>query len=437
MRFTEKENITTLTGEYTFSSEGSDWQQYIKDAKKKLSKNLKIPGFRSEHIPDSVLNKKIPEANILQEAASIFAHKSYYHARENLVKYKVKPHNFNKIQTKYDVISKDSCQVSFLFSMSPVVKLGDWKKIKVKFNDYKVTDKEINSNIDSLLKRNSIFKLVEDKPAKIGDMVVISYAGKINDKSFAGGSGKNYSLELGSNQFIQGFEDQLVGLKAGDIKDIKVRFPDDYDAKNIAGKDAIFKVTVHEVKAKSTPTLDDTFVKNLKINGVETVDHLKESIKNELQSKYEKKSSDDFNEKIISELMKISEVKIPEMMLNEEYQQIVTVFDESLKKHNINRSDYLKTLNQKEDHLLAQFKKDAEARLVLGFIFKDISKKYNLTTTDQEIEDFFKLVAQQSQKSIEEVKNQIKNIEDIRFRLTNDKVWKLLVSDMGENFKNK
>jgi len=255
----EYKKIENAKAELVCTLEGDDWKKAIESSFKKLAAKVEVKGFRKGQAPKNLVEKYVSHNEVLIEAAESLAQNALNNAiDEHDVKLIDRP------ELKLDEINDDKCVMTFVCPVYPDVKLGDYKKIKYKVEEVKVEDQEVDDQIANLLNRKADLELKEDGEVEDGDTAVIDYEGFIDDVAFEGGKDENHDLVIGSNTFIPGFEEQLIGMKAEESKDINVKFPKDYHAADLKGKDAVFKVTVHEIKKKVLPVLDDEFVKEQK-----------------------------------------------------------------------------------------------------------------------------------------------------------------------------
>ena len=273
----EYKKIENSKVELQCTLDGEKWADAQKAAFKKLAAKVEVKGFRKGQAPKNLVEKYVPHQEVLLDAAENLAQEALTDA--------IKEHDVELIdrpQLKLDEINDDKCVMTFECTVTPDVELGDYKKIEYKVEEVTVEDKEVDDDIARLLDRKADLELKEDGAVEDGDTAVIDFEGFLNGEAFDGGKGDNYDLVIGSHTFIPGFEDQLVGMKSEETKDINVTFPEDYQAENLKGKEVTFKVTVHEIKKKVLPVLDDEFVKDQKITDVNTVDELKAYTKDEL-----------------------------------------------------------------------------------------------------------------------------------------------------------
>ncbi len=278
----EKEEGTN-NGKLTFEIEPAKIKEGLDTAFNRVKKTLNVPGFRKGKVPRQIFNKMFGEESLYQDALNAVLPEAYANA---VAESNIKP----VAQPEIDVESmeKDSTWVlTAKVTVEPEVKLGQYKDLEVKARSTEVTDEEVDAEIKKLQEQQAELVLKEDQPAAEGDTVVIDFEGKVDGVAFDGGKGENYSLELGSNTFIPGFEDQLVGHKAGETVEVNVTFPEEYHAEDLKGKDAVFETTIHEVKTKELPELDDEFAKDVD-EEVDTLVELKAKTRERLEAQKQK-----------------------------------------------------------------------------------------------------------------------------------------------------
>jgi len=265
------EKLEGNKGQLTFEVDAKTFDEALDQAFKKVVKDVQLPGFRKGRVPRPIFEKRFGVEVLYQDALDIVLPDAYAKAvEESGIEPVAQPEiDIDEIERGKDLVFTATVVVK------PEVKLGQYKGLEVTKVDTEVTEDEVNAELEALQKRYAELVVKEDEPAEKGDTVVIDFEGFVDGEAFEGGKSENYSLELGSNSFIPGFEDQLVGVKAGEEKEVNVTFPEDYHAEDLAGKDAVFKVKVHEVKSLELPELDDDFAIDVD-DEVETLDELKE-----------------------------------------------------------------------------------------------------------------------------------------------------------------
>lgn len=347
-----------------------------------VKKTINVPGFRKGHLPRPVFNQKFGEEALYQDALNNLLPNDYEAA--------VKEAGIEVVaQPKIDVVSMEKGQdwtISAEVVTKPEVKLGAYKDLEVSVEVSKeVTDEDVDARIER--ERNNLAELVlKEGPAAEGDTVVIDFVGSVDGVEFDGGKGDNFSLGLGSGQFIPGFEDQLVGHKAGETVDVVVTFPEDYQAADLAGKEAKFVTTIHEVKEKEVPALDDELAKDID-EEVETLDELKEKYRKELAEGKEAAYKDAVESAAIDLAVENAEiVDLPEEMVHEEVHRSVNEFLGNMQRQGISPDMYFQITGTTQEDLHKQHEADAEARTKTNLVIEAIAKAEGFEASAEEIE---------------------------------------------------
>ena len=374
-----------------------NWKQAQDKAFKKLASNLTVDGFRKGKVPEAIARKHIDQMKLINEAINVVLPIAY---QEVLTEEKIAPF----AQPSVDVIkvSDEELELKFVIVTAPEVKLGTYKGLEIGKKEAKVTAKEVDEAIDSLRLQNASLVLKESESA-LGDTVVFDFVGTVDGVAFEGGSAQNYSLELGSNTFIPGFEDQLVGVKAGDHKDVNVTFPEAYTPE-LAGKAAVFACDVHEVKEKKMPELNDEFVKELGIKDVETVEALKENKKAEL---LERKSRDlrlEYLRKLYDEIAKSATIEIPDEMVQDQAESNKKDMEQRMAQSGLTLEQYLQFAGQSEEDFMKKLVEDSRRDIRNYFILEQVAVLEELKVTDADLEFEFAKLAEQYNMTIDAVK---------------------------------
>lgn len=383
------------------------WKDAQEASTKKLCKEVQVDGFRKGNVPEAIAKRHINQGKMLDEAINSLLPSIY---REIMEEEKIEP--FAQPQVDVTKISDTNLEVKFVIVTAPEVELGEYKGLKVGKKEVKVSAKEVDEEVEKLLKENASLVLKEGA-SEMGDTVVFDFVGTVDGKAFDGGSAQNYSLELGSHQFIPGFEEQLVGVKAGEHKDVNVTFPEQYTPE-LAGKAALFACDVHEVKAKKLPELNDEFVKELN-RGVETVEALKESTKKDIQARKEQESKREFLEKLYEKIASGSKVEIPEEMIKEQAANMKKDMEQRMAQSGLTLEQYLQFTGQKAEDFDAQLEKDAKKDITNYFLLEEVGKKENLELTDADVEFEYAKLAEQYKMKLEDVKKALEK-QNAQFR---------------------
>lgn len=381
----------TNDGKLTFEIQPDKIKEGLDIAFNKVKKSLNVPGFRKGRVPRQIFNKMYGEEALYQDALNALLPEAYASA---VSESKIKP--VSQPEINVESMEKDSAWVlSAKVTVEPEVELGEYKGLEVMKHSTDVSDKEVADELERRRQQQAELVLKEDEPAAEGDTVVIDFEGKVDGKPFDGGKAENYSLELGSKTFIPGFEDQLVGHKAGDEVEVKVTFPDDYQAKDLQGKDAVFEVKIHEVKQKELPELDDDFAKDID-DDVDTLEELKAKVKDEIKEQKEAAAKNAVQEEAISKAVENSKIgDIPEAMIEDDVQRQMDQYFSGMQQQGINPDMYFKLTGTSEEDLRKQFREGSEERVKTNLVLEAIVEKENIEISEDEINDEIKDLATQ------------------------------------------
>lgn len=376
------------TGELTFDISQEEIKRGLDQAFKRVKNNLRVPGFRKGHVSRVIFDQYYGEEALYEDALNIALPAAYSEA--------IKEADIKAVgQPQILPVSMDKGKewtMKAVVNIQPEVELGDYKGIEVPKQNTRVYAKDVDAELEKDRQKNAELVLKEDTAAK-GDTVTIDYKGTIDGKAFDGGSADDYALELGSNTFIPGFEDQLIGHKAGDDVDVVVTFPENYGAKELAGKEAHFATKLHEVKSKQLPELDDEFAKDVD-DSVETLDGLKEKIKKDLKAKKEDESQAAIEQAAIEGAVANAKIdEIPDAMIQEDINTQMNQYLGNMQRQGISPDVYYKLTNTSEDQLRAQFSKDAAERVKTNLVLEAIVKKEGIKSSEEEINQEIKNLA--------------------------------------------
>lgn len=409
--------------EITITFEEKEWKDAQKAAFDKLAKNVEIKGFRKGHAPEQLVKERINQAEVMNSALDALLQDAY---TKTLDEEKLMPVARPSVDVKK--ISDSECEVVIIVPTKPEIKLGQYKDLEIGHNDVEISKEALEEEISKRLKDNAELVL-KDEPAKVGDTVVIDFEGFIDGKPFDGGKAENYSLELGSNQFVPGFEDQLVGAKSEEEREVKVKFPSNYPA-GLNDKDATFKVKVHEVKAKVVPELNDEFVAELNIKDVKTVDDFKEFVKKDLLEKGNREESNRYFNALLDKIVANSEVKVPEEFVNEEVDSMFGNLKQQVEQNGLTMEQYFQITNSKEEDVKAKMKEEATNNIVRYFILEEIGKVEGVEINDQMLEFEVAKMAEQYGMEIEKVKEIVfKNKERFASDIKQNQIVNILLQN--------
>ena len=373
------------------------WKAAQDKAFNKLAANVTVDGFRKGKAPVELIRKKVDQMKVLDEAINSLLPSLY---SEILTEEKIVP----VARPNVDVtkLSDKELEVKFVIVTAPEVKLGQYKGLTIGKEEVKVTAADVNKAIDDLLKSSASLVTKEDAAAE-GDTVVMDFVGTIDGTPFEGGSAQNHELELGSHQFIPGFEEQLVGHKAGEHVEVKVKFPENYTPE-LKGKDAVFGCDIHEVKAKKLPELNEEFIKELGLPNVTNLEELKTSKKEELKKQKEAQARRDYIAKVYEAVAKNSVVDLPEEIVNDQVASRKQDMENRMKQSGLDLTTYLQVLGQTEEQFTEQLRKDSVRDITNFFINEEIAKVEKIEIGDAELELEYAKLADQYNMKIEDVK---------------------------------
>ncbi|EAE1185144.1 trigger factor [Listeria monocytogenes] len=362
-------------GKLTFEIEQEKVKEGLDRAFVKVRKTLNVPGFRKGKVPRQIFNQRFGEEALFQDALDILLPEVYSAAIDEA--------GIDPVDTpQVNIESMEKGETWVLtaeVTVKPEVKLGDYKGLEVEKRETELTTEELEAELKQLQERQAELVVKEDAPAENGDTVILDFEGFKDGVAFEGGQAENHSLELGSGQFIPGFEEKLVGLKAGDEADIELTFPEEYHAEDLAGQPVVFKVKLHEIKTKEVPALDDELAKDID-EEVETLDELKEKISKRLQEAKEESVAQAKQEEVIAKAVENAEVDIPHAMVHHEADHLMNHFAQDLQAQGLTPELYYQFTGQTEEAMHAQMEKDAEKRVKMNLVLEAIAEaeKYGM-----------------------------------------------------------
>ncbi|MER1954419.1 MAG: trigger factor [Desemzia incerta] len=394
----EKKGIND--GVLSFEISEEQVKQGIETAFNKVKGTLSVPGFRKGKVPRKVFNKMYGEEALYEDALNAILPEAYAAALEEAG---IEPVDQPEIDVKSMETGKP-WEIEAKVTVRPEVTLGDYTGLEVPKQDREVTDEDVVENLES--KRSAQAELVlKEEAAENGDTVVIDFEGFKDGEAFEGGKGDNFSLELGSNSFIPGFEEQLVGTKAGDEVEVNVTFPEDYQAEDLKGQDAVFKVKVHEVKAKELPELDDEFAKDID-DEVESLDELKEKVKKQLTEAKSASADEAVEDAAIRKAVENATIEeIPHAMVHDEVHRQMESFLNNMQQQGVSPEMYYQITGTTEQDLHKQMEVDAEFRTKTNLVLEAIVEKENFDPSQEEVEEEIKNLAEEYGMEADAVRN--------------------------------
>ncbi|MGJ9383023.1 trigger factor [Salipaludibacillus neizhouensis] len=371
----------------------------LDQAFKKVSKQVNIPGFRKGRVPRPIFEQRFGVESLYQDALDILLPQAYTEAVEET--------GINPVdQPDIDIGDMEKSKpLSFTATVivKPEVKLGEYKGLTVEEEDTTVTDEDVDQEITQLQEKNADLVAVEDGEVQQGDTVVMDFEGFVDGEPFEGGTAENYSLEIGSGQFIPGFEEQLTGAKSGADTEVNVEFPEDYHSEELAGKKATFKVKVHDIKRKDLPELDDEFAKDVN-EEYETLEDLKKNTREKLETAKQQEADAKKKDVLVEKAAENAEVDIPEAMVKTEVDRMLEEFGQRLQSQGMSLDMYYQFSQTDEEGMKEQFKEDAEKRVRMNLTLEAISIEEELEASDEDVDKEIEQMAGMYQRSADEIK---------------------------------
>lgn len=378
--------------------DSQEWANAQTKAYAKTKGKFNIPGFRKGKAPKHMIEQMYGKGVFFEEAINLSFSEYYFDILDK--EPTIEP--IDRPEIEIENIDENGITMVAVVPVKPEVKLGAYKGIKVEKVEYNVTKKDVDEEIDRLVKRNVREIAVTDRPAQNGDLTVIDYSGAIDGVKFQGGTAEKQNLELGSGAFIPGFEDGVVGMAIGETKDITVKFPDDYGAEELKGKEAVFTVTLHELKVKEYPELNDEFAKEAA--GEESVDALKKATKAKLQEANDKRAKAETEDKILETIADACEVEIPDALVERQIDNQVQEMQYRMMYQGLRLEDYLKYTNQTMDDYRKSFTEQAKKTVKIQLVVDKILTVEEIKATEEEINAKISEQATSVGKSLEEYK---------------------------------
>ena len=407
--------------EVVIKIDGDVWSKALDKAFIKKQKTAKVDGFRKGKVPRDIYEKHFGKESLFIDAADSVLQDAYTKAMEESKLIPV-------VQPAVDLKSLDENGVEFTFKIvtKPEVKVNKYKGLKIEPEKVEVTEEEINHELGHLLEKYTELITKEEGSVESGDVAVIDFEGFKDGVAFDGGKGENYSLEIGSNTFIPGFEEQVIGMKTGEEKELNITFPEDYAAKDLAGKPVVFKVKVNEIKQKQTRELDEDFFEDLGMEGVDSEEKLKEEIKKSITTQKEMDVENKYIDTILEEVAKNVEVDIPEEMVEEEVDRLLKRFEQQMKMQGISLDLYYQFTNSTEADLKVQLEKEAYSNVLYRLMLEEIMNLEKIEVSQEEAEKEAEELAKKYQMEKEEFLHQFGGIDMIQYDLEMRKTIELL-----------
>ena len=418
----ETKNANEVKLEITVEAEKFD--EAIKKVYFKSAKYFNIPGFRKGKAPMQIVEKYYGKEIFYEDAFNEVAQDALEEAvKENKLEVVSRPDiEVTQIEKGKDLIFEAIMQTK------PEAKLGKYKGIEIKKIEYNVTDEDIEHELGHMQEHNARLISIEDRPVESGDIATIDFEGFVDGKAFEGGKAEGHELEIGSNTFIPGFEDQVIGMKIDEEKDIQVKFPDEYFSKDLAGKDATFKVKVHEIKKKELPTLDDEFAKD--VSEFDTLKELKESIKEKQQKQNDEKAKYETQDAVIKAVCENVKVEIPSGMIEMEIDNMLKDIEQRLSYQGLKLEQYLQMMGKSEADMRKEYEPQAIEGIKSRLALEAVIKAEKIEATDKEVDEKLKEMAKNYGKENDEEFLKNENVRNyIKEGLASEKAMDFLVKN--------
>ena len=420
------EKIEKNQGVLTIEVEADQVSVALDKAFKKVALKANIPGFRKGKVPRSIFEAKFGVESLYQDALDILLPEAYAQAVK---------------ETEIDPIDRPEVDVQLMekgqplkftakVEVKPEVQLGEYKGIEVADTSKEVSAEELAEELTKLQQRHAELVVIEEGQAENGDATIIDFEGFVDEVAFEGGKGERHALELGSNSFIPGFEAQVVGMSIGDDKDIEVTFPEDYQAEELKGKVAIFKVKLHEIKRKNLPELDDEFAKD--VSEFDTLEEFKADLSKRLAVKNEQAAKRDKENQIVEQIASAAEVAIPQVMIDVEVDQMLVDFENRLKSQGMSLEMYFQFSGQSEDVLKTQMSGDAEKRVRNNLVLEAVAKAEGIVISEDELNEEIEKMAESYKRTVVEIRSILAangNLEGMKLELLVKKTIDFLVDN--------
>ena len=399
--------------------DGDLWKDAQASAFKKAAKDLEVKGFRKGQIPEAIAKKHIKDETVMMSAVEEVAQAALIAGIEdNDLELVTNP------ELEVEAISDTQVKLKFICTVSPDVTLGKYKDLGVEKPEIAVTDTEIAEELEQMREQHAELSLKEGKLAE-GDTAVLDFDGYKDDVAFEGGKAENFSLEIGSGQFIPGFEEKMIGMEAGEERDVELTFPEDYHVEDLKGADVVFKVKLHEVKERIVPVIDEDFALDVDIEGVKTLDDLKENVRATIVERKEEEAAREHENEILTQVVEAATVDIPEVMIEQETERLHQDMKMRIEQQGIPFDQFIAMTGQDEDALKENLKLDAEKQVKLRLVLFKISEVEKLSVTDVDVAKEYEELSKAYNMELEEVKAAIDApnvIYDLRIRQAYDLV---------------
>jgi len=413
-------------GVLTVEVDGETVEKALNQAFRKVVKRVTVPGFRKGKVPRAIFERRFGVEVLYEDALDILLPDAYASAvKETGIEPVDRPEiEIEQMEKGKPLIFKATVTVK------PEVKLGEYKGLEVPKKDFEVKPEDVDAELEAMRKRQGQLEAVEDGTVEKGDRVIIDFEGTIDGKPFEGGKADGFSLEVGSGRMIPGFEDQLIGMKPGEEKTITVTFPEDYHVKELSGKEASFRIKLHEIKRLRLPELDDEFAQD--VSEFDTLEELKKDIENKLKERAKREEEEYRRNQLVEMAAANAEIDLPPVMVEREIDHMLGHFEQHLRFQGMNLEMYKQFSGKDDKALREEFREEAEKKVRANLVLEAIAKEENLEVTDEEIDEELEKLAEQLNQSKDEVRRLLEErdgLEGIKNQLLTRKAVDLLVSN--------
>jgi len=412
-----KENSQGLL---TLEIKGDDWTSALDKSFQKNVKEVNVDGFRKGSVPRAIFEQKFGKESLYNDAIDFGLNEAYV---KGLDEHGIDPVAYPELSIKD--INEEGAVIECVITVKPEVTLGDYKGLEVESIKVEATDEEVEQELAAMTQEFAEM-IVKDGAVENGDTAVIDFEGFLGEEAFEGGKGENHPLVIGSNSFIPGFEEQLIGLKAGESKDVVVTFPEEYHAENLAGAEATFKCTVHEVKFKEVPAIDDEFVKDLDREGINTVEELKASIVEQITKTKESQNESMVFDNLVKMAAENATMEVPEAMVNTEVDRMVQEYAQQFQMQGISLDQYYQMTGSSEEDLRATMVDSAKLRVEGNLVLEAIIAKEGLAATDADAEAEIADLAERYGMPVEQITPMLGGLDAVKENLKARKALEFL-----------
>ncbi|MDK2801159.1 MAG: trigger factor [Clostridiales bacterium] len=405
--------------------DAAKFEEGMQKSYKKNVKKFNIPGFRKGKAPRKIIETYYGEGIFYEDAINFICPEAY---DEAVAQTNIEPVDRPEIDIK-QIGNNQNLIFTAKVTVKPEVDLGEYKGIEINKIEYNVTEDDVQQELKKMQEKNARLITIEDRPVQSGDTAVINFEGFVDDQPFEGGKATDYSLEIGSGQFIPGFEDQIIGKNIGEEFDVNVTFPEDYHVKELAGKPAVFKVKINQIKFKELPELDDEFAKD--VSEFNTLDELKEDIKNKLTESAEHRAKHDLENAVISKVVENATVDIPDVMIEHQIDHMARDFDFRLKGQGLDLEKYLELTGSDMTKFREQFKEQAANQVKTSLVLEKIGKVEEIEASEEEVNKELERLAENYKMEVDKFKNILRpeDIDSIKNELAISKTVEMLVQN--------